>query len=213
MRALDFSRPEQVTSIVNAMGEYQAAMDATTHGKVNKVKSTIPADLQERANHLKAFGYFGDVSMVGICELPKTAFLDTPLRNPDIDRLAEDLKTRQTTSIASGIDMIMAGLKDAMNAPPAQFSHHTHAIIILFEHLRDPSPEEPGSDWILDAQDHRACLRSSEAAVIMGNYIRTLGYVQYFTNNLYKNAHNIFLKQFFRRKEWAHFRITPHAQR
>ncbi len=176
MRALDFSRPEQVTSIVNAMGEYQAAMDATTHGKVNKVKSTIPADLQERANHLKAFGYFGDASMVGICELPKTAFLDTPLRNPDIDRLAEDLKTRQTTSIASGIDMIMAGLKDAMNAPPAQFSHHTHAIIILFEHLRDPSPEEPGSDWILDAQDHRACLRSSEAAVIMGNYIRTLGY-------------------------------------
>lgn len=65
----------------------------------------------------------------------------------------------------------------------------------------------------MDAQDHRACLRSSEAAVIMGNYIRTLGYVQYFTNNLYINAHNIFLKQFFRRKKWAHFRITPHAQR
>ena len=36
MRPLSFVRPAQPQSIVNAMGEYQAAMDATRHGQANR---------------------------------------------------------------------------------------------------------------------------------------------------------------------------------
>ncbi len=176
LKPLSFHRPDQPQSIVNAMGEFQAMMDAIRDGLVNKTPSTIPACQQERANHLKAFGYFSDASMVGITRIPKTARLDTPLRNPDIDRLSEELKTRQTKTLASGIDVIMANLKEAMEAPPASANHHTHAIVFLVEHPRDPLPSEPGCEWILDAQDHRACLRASETAVVLANYIRILGF-------------------------------------
>ena len=41
---------------------------------------------------------------------------------------------------------------------------------------RDPRPGEPGSDWLADAQAHRACLRASETAVVLANYIRLLGW-------------------------------------
>ncbi len=50
---LSFDRPEQPESIVNAMGEFQAMMDALRDGLVNKVQSDVPVDLTERANHLK----------------------------------------------------------------------------------------------------------------------------------------------------------------
>ena len=111
---LTFSRPDAPTSIVNAMAEYQAMMDTIRDGLVNKTRSEIPTDPQERGNHLKAFGYFNDASMVGIGALPAQALLNTPTRNPDIDRLNEALRTRQTKTLASGIDMIMADLKESI---------------------------------------------------------------------------------------------------
>ncbi|MCB1407555.1 MAG: NAD-binding oxidoreductase, partial [Rhodobacteraceae bacterium] len=173
---LDFKRLETPHSLVNAMGEYQAMMDAIRDGMVNKARAEVPDDPMERANHLKSFGYFSDASMVGICRIPDAARLATPCRNPDIDRLAEDLRTRQTKTLASGIDMIMADLKDSMNAPPSTIDGHSHAIVILYEHFRAPRPGEPGFDWIGAAQDHRACLRATETAVVLANYIRLLGH-------------------------------------
>ena len=68
---LSFRRPERPESIVNAMGEYQAMLDAIRDGLVNKAMAEIPGDLTERANHLKAFGYFSDASMVGAGPLPR----------------------------------------------------------------------------------------------------------------------------------------------
>ena len=109
-KQLSFRRPDAPQSIVNAMGEYQAMMDAIRDGLVNKAKAGLPADPQERSNHLKGFGYFNDSSMVAVCEIPPSALLKTPHKNPDIDRLAEDLRTKQTTTLAAGIDMIMAEL-------------------------------------------------------------------------------------------------------
>lgn len=173
---LDFKRLETPHSLVNAMGEYQAMMDAIRDGLVNKARSAVPEDEVERANHLKSFGYFSDASMMGICRIPPSARLASPSRNPDIDRLAQDLRTRQTKTLASGIDLIMADLRDSMDAPPSAIDDHTHAIVCLFEHFRDPTPEEPGGAWIADAQDHRACLRATEAAVVMANYLRLLGF-------------------------------------
>lgn len=176
MGQLSFHRPERPESIVNAMGEFQAMMDAIRDGLVNKARAEIPSDPAERANHLKAFGYFSDASMIGTGPLPGAALLAQPVRNPDIDRLAEALKTRQTKTLASGIDVIMADLKESMEAPPSSIDGHRHVLVFLYEHMRDPDPDEPGGDWIVGAQDHRACLRATETAVVIANYIRLLGF-------------------------------------
>lgn len=173
---LSFVRPEDPASIVNAMADYQAMMDAIRDGFVNKARSRFTDDATERANHLKAFGYFSDATMVGIGPLLPEAHLDTPRQNPDIDRLSNDLKTRQTKTLASGIDMIMADLKESMEAPPSTIDGHHTALVFLYEIPRDPKPGETGTQWITGAQAHRACLRATETAVVIANYIRLLGW-------------------------------------
>jgi reductive dehalogenase len=173
---LSFQDPDAPDSIITAMAEYQAMMDAIRDGLVNKAVSSCPDDVQERANHLKSFGYFQDSAMIGICRLSDGAMLTNPWRNPDIDRLAEDLKTKQTKTLASGIDMIMADLKEAMEAPPATIQGHTHAIVFLNARPRAPRADEPGCDWIKGAEHHSACLRATETAVILANYLRLLGF-------------------------------------
>ncbi|MEM7472309.1 MAG: 2Fe-2S iron-sulfur cluster-binding protein [Pseudomonadota bacterium] len=175
-RPLSFDRPDAPESIVNAMREYQAMLDALRDGLVNKVQADCPDDPLERANHLKSFGYFSDASAVGICRLIDDAKLQTPVRNSDIDALAKALRTRQTKTLASGIDLIMANLRDSMNAPPSGISGHEYAIIFLYEYPREPDPSEPGYGWIKDAQAHRAALRANETASVIGNYLRVLGY-------------------------------------
>ena len=174
--ALRFERPSDPRSIVNAMREHQAMLDAIRDGLINKAVAAAPADLQERANHLKGFGYFNDAALVGICELPREAVLEVPYRNPDIDRLAEDLRTRQTKTLASGIDMIMADLRDSVGAPQTGIEAHSHALVLMYENPRDPEPGEVGTAWIKDAQAHRAGLLAAETAVVLANYLRLLGY-------------------------------------
>jgi len=173
---LDFRRLETPHSLVNAMGEYQAMMDAIRDGLVNPEPAAAPTDPVERANHMKAFGYFQDASMMGICRVAQESVLTTPTRNPDIDRLAHDIRTKQTKTLASGIDEIMAGLKESIEKPPTSIEGHTHAIVILVEHTRPPKPHEPGAEWIMAAQDHRAALRATETAVILSNYLHLLGF-------------------------------------
>ena len=176
MQGLSFRRPADQLSIVNAMQEYQAMLDATREGLVKRELAEIPADLTDRANHLKAFGYYCDAAQVGICEIPGSAFLDTPVANPDVDRLAEKIRTMQPKSLAAGIDVIMAGLRESLRRPPEDCRHHTHALVFLYDMPRDPGVAEQGSDWIQDAQAHRAALRGAETAVTLANYIRVLGY-------------------------------------
>ncbi len=173
---LSFRRPEAPASIVNAMGEYQAMMDAIRDGLVNKARAGCPDDPRERAEHIKGFGYFADAAMVGIGPVPEAARLERPYRNLDIDRLAEALRTRQTKTLASGIDLIMADLRDAMEAPPGTIEAHERAIVFLYEMPRDPRAGEAGCEWLAEAQAHRACLRASETAVVLANYIRLLGW-------------------------------------
>ncbi|WP_244313817.1 reductive dehalogenase [Stappia sediminis] len=173
---VSFERADAPSSIVNAMRDYQAMLDAIRDGLVNKVRAECPDDPQERSDHLKAFGYFSDASMVGVCELAADALLDEPCYNANVGKLAQDLRTRQTKTLASGIDMIMADLKESMEAPPTTIAGQTHAIVFLYEFPRDPKADEPGADWIMDAQEARACLRASETAVVIANYLRLLGY-------------------------------------
>ncbi|WP_409202570.1 reductive dehalogenase [Sulfitobacter sp. S223] len=173
---LVFERPEDPRSIVNAMGEYHAMLDAIRHGSTNAQKAACPDDPAERAAHLKSFGYFADAAVVGSCLLPRSAILDHPHRNPALSRLAETLRTRQTKTLASGIDMIMADLKDSIASPPGTIDGHTHAIVLLYENPRAPEDGEAGTGWIDRAQAHRASLLAAETAVVLAEYIRLLGY-------------------------------------
>lgn len=174
--SVSFDHPEAPESIVNAMREYQAMMDAIRDGLVNKVRSEIPSDPLERANHLKSFGYFNDASMIGICPLASDDLLPDPVTNPEIERLAKALKTRQTKTLASGIDVIMADLKESMEAPPSSIEGHTHAIVFLYENPRAPRGNENGTEWISDALSQRAGVRANETACVLANYIRLLGW-------------------------------------
>jgi len=173
---VEFDRSEAPHSIVNAMREFQAMLDAIREGFTNTAPSACPEDPRERSEHLKAFAYFNDASMVGVSTIPTEARLEKSLRNPDIDTLASDLRTRQTTTLAAGIDQIMAGLKESMDAPPSSIEKHTHAMVYLYEYPRDPGVDEAGSEWIQNAQAERACLRASETATIIANYLRLLGF-------------------------------------
>jgi reductive dehalogenase len=163
-------------SVINAMREHQAMLDAIRDGLINRGQSDIPSDIQERADHLKAFGFFNDAAAVGICRILDTDRLEPPFRNPDIDRLAHDLQTRQTKSLASGIDMMMADLKDSVQAPVTSIDDHTHAIVFLYENPRDILPDEIGTEWIEGAYAHRAALLASESATVIANYLRVLGH-------------------------------------
>ncbi|MBY4893845.1 reductive dehalogenase [Rhodobacteraceae bacterium N5(2021)] len=173
---LSFDRPEAPHSILNAMREHQAMLDAIRDGLVNRAVAEAPTDPQDRADHLKAFGYFQDAALVGVCRLPGAALLDRPHANPDVERLAHDLKTRQTKTLAAGIDMIMSDLKESMEAPPSGIGGHTHALVFLYENPRVPDAVEPGTAWIKDAAAHRAGLLAAEAAVVLANYLRVLGH-------------------------------------
>lgn len=171
-----FNRPDAPQSIVNAMGEYQAMMDVIRDGPVNKVRAECPDDLTERAHNLKGFGYFSDASMVGICKTPKESHLVKGYVNPDIEILAKTLKERQTHSLASGIDAVMADLRESLETPLGSIDGHTHSIVILNEYPRDPQADEAGCGWIDQAQRQRACLRSTETACVIATYLRLLGY-------------------------------------
>ena len=173
---LRFHRPLQPDNIVNAMADHQAMLDAIRDGLVNKAKAEIPDDEQERANHVKSFGYFCDAALVGIGAIDETVFLDQPTHNLDVNSLVDMLRSRQTKTLAAGIDMIMADLKESVEAPPRTVAHHHRAITFIYDYRRDPYPDEPGADWLDDAQAHRACLLSSETAIVIANYIRLLGF-------------------------------------
>ncbi len=162
--------------IVAAMADYQAMMDALRQGGVNPVRAVIPDDPQERTNHLKSFGYFCDAGMVGVARIGDAARLGDPVRNPDVPRLAARLKGEQTKTLASGIDLIMAELREAVDMPPAPVTDHTHALVFLYPHPRACAPDEPGTAWIAGAEAHRACLRATETAVVIANYLRSLGF-------------------------------------
>ncbi len=151
-------------------------LDATRDGLVKKQRATLPDGPRERSDHFKSFGYFCDADIVGTCEIPASAWLDSPRLNPDVARLADTLRTKNPKSLAAGIDAVMASLRENMAAPASDCKNHSHAIVFMYDHPRAPHMGEPGSDWINDAQTQRTCLRAMETAVTLASYIRSLGW-------------------------------------
>jgi ferredoxin-NADP reductase/ferredoxin len=176
MQALSFQDLNHSENLVNAMNRYEAMLDAIRDGLVKKERGEVPNDPLQRSNHLKAFGYYHDASQIGVCELLPEMMLSEPISNPAVDTLANELRTQQTKTFAAGIDVVMAELKDTMEAPPTRVDHHGHALVFLYEYPRDPGQDETGCDWFQDAQAQRACLRGAETVAVLSNYIRLLGY-------------------------------------
>ena len=176
MAKLSYHDGENRDNLINAMGPYAAMLDAIRDGFVKKERGELPSDPLERSNHLKAFAYYHDASQVGVCALSRDMFLDVPISNPDVKALAHDLATKQTKTLASGIDLVMAELKETMEAPQRDVSHHSHALVFLYEFPRDPAANEPGTEWFQNAQAQRASVRGAETGVVLANYIRLLGY-------------------------------------
>ena len=77
MQALPFANDDP-ESLLHAMARYMAMFDLVRDGAVNPKEGEIPADPTERAQHLKAAGYYFDASMMGVCALPATAWLAEP---------------------------------------------------------------------------------------------------------------------------------------
>ncbi|MTI16066.1 reductive dehalogenase [Rhodobacteraceae bacterium RKSG542] len=175
MERLSYSKPDQKFSLSNAMASFGAVLDAVRDGVHNAKPSVIPESLKERANHLKAAGYFFDATLMGTCKLASEHHLSESLRNPDLDRLAEDLKSFQPKTLAVGIDVIMADVRDCAEKELGSMDHHTHALVFMIEHPREPEVDERGGEWIAGTNDQRSAIRVSEAAVVMANYLRLLG--------------------------------------
>ena len=107
MKSLEMRREEKPASVINAMTDYQATLDAIRDGLVKRERGVIPDEPQERANHLKSFAYYCDASQAGACLIAPDMMLAEPVINPDVARLAEDMQTRQTKTLAAGIDVII----------------------------------------------------------------------------------------------------------
>ena len=170
---LDKEHPE---SLAHSMASFITMLDAIRDGAKAARPSEIPANPTERSNHIKAAGYYFDASQVGICRIPQEARLPQSIRNPDLDALVEQLETAQPKTLASGIDVVIADVKEAARTPPTSMTHHHYAVVFLFEYTRDPSPSEPGCDWIVGTQAQRAAVRAAEIAVVLSNYFRIMGF-------------------------------------
>ena len=137
MQPVSFRKPEQ-DSLCNAMVNYQAMLDAIRDGMVKKEVAEIPADITERSRHLKSFGYYQDASQVGICKLSAAMVLDSPISNPDMGEIGQLVNEIQPKTFSSGIDIVMAELREVMSSPPRGIDHHTDVIVFLYEYPRDP---------------------------------------------------------------------------
>ncbi|WP_282606270.1 2Fe-2S iron-sulfur cluster-binding protein [Pelagibius sp. Alg239-R121] len=176
MQQLAFLDADNPESLSNPMALFIGMLDAIRDGSIAVNRSEIPSEPEARSDHLKAAGYYFDATQAGICKLPAAAFLAQPFRNPVLDQLVAQLEGSQPKTLASGIDVVMADVKESAKAVPAPIDHHSYAIVYLVEHPRDPDPQEAGSDWITGTLAQRSAVRAAETAVVLANYLRILGF-------------------------------------
>ena len=173
---MDFRATTDDPTLISAMAPFMAILDAIRGGEPAASQAEIPADPAERANHLKAAAYYFDASQAAIGEIPAEARLTSPRRNPELAELAQSLDEFQPKTFASGIDVVIADVRDSARAEQPPIDTHDFALVILAEHPREPADDEPGSDWLLGTTQHRSALRAAETAVVLANYLRIMGF-------------------------------------
>jgi ferredoxin len=99
-----------------------------------------------------------------------------PARAPVPDDLAA--RARNLKASAYFLDATLAGVCEI--APDdwlaGEGPAHTHAFVFLVEFGREPKPGEPGAEWIRGTNAARTDLRCAEVAVVLGGYVRALGW-------------------------------------
>ncbi len=158
------------------MARYIGMFDLVRDGTVNPQPGEVTALEQERADHLKAAGYYFDATMMAVGKLPPTAILAEPIRNPTVKAIAEELAQSQPKSFAAGMDMILADVMESARTVHGPIDSHSDVVLILVEYPRDPRPGEPGCDWIAGTQAQRAALLAAQTAVLLSTYLRMLGH-------------------------------------
>ena len=177
-RAQALAAARQAAPLAGAFNEYLDLFDRMRLGAPAPEQAPIPSDLVERAKHLKAACYNLDVSMAGTCVIPPQALLDEPLVNEALAQAEEKAYLAGSAANAMAATSVKEGQeawKRAGQAPDAGFNH-THALVLLAEWPREPDPAQAGEDWLAGAQPLRAAARVAEAAVVMTNYLRMLGF-------------------------------------
>jgi reductive dehalogenase len=158
-----------------AVSDYMCALDAVRDGDHSPLRAEIPDSPRERAQHVKAAGYFLDSALVGICRLDDAHRLTQRIEHPLLRNnpyAHSDKKLR----LRFNPDTVIRQMGRALELADRPLDHHTHAIVFVVEYPRDPGADEPGANWITDLQEWRAVLRSAETATVMANYLRVLGY-------------------------------------
>jgi reductive dehalogenase len=161
--------------LANAISHFMCALDAVREGDRNATRAEIPDDPAERARHLKAAGYFLDSSLVGICRLTDQHLLPQPVEHAHL-RTTPYEHSEAKLRLRFNPNAVVRQMGKSLALTQQPIDQHTHAIIFLVEYPRDPTPEEPGADWIGALQPWRAAIRSAETAAVLANYVRILGY-------------------------------------
>lgn len=91
----------------------------------------------------------------------------------DPRRLANELKAN-----AYFLNASLAGCcalpAEAWTGVPAE--GHAHALAVVLEHPRDPSPDNPAAGWVRGSAHDAALLRATEIASISAAFLRRLGF-------------------------------------
>ncbi len=159
----------------SSISDFMCALDAVREGPVKPHEADIPADPVERTNHFKAAGYFLDAAIVGITPILPTHFLDARHQHPNLDGLAFQA-SKEKLRLRFNPHTVIKQMEQAMDLADAAIDNHRNAIVIVNDYPRDPDPNEPGSDWIIDLQPWRAAVRAAETAVALASYLRILGF-------------------------------------
>jgi len=167
--------PGPRSTLASSISRFMCALDQVREGDRNPTEAEIPSSPRERAEHLKSAAYFLDTSIAGVCRLGAGDLLPQPVEHPDF-RTATYEQSETKLRLRFNPNAVLRQMKRSMALCESGVEHHTHALVLMVEHPRDPSPQEPGSDWIVGMQAWRAALRAAETAAVLANYLRILGY-------------------------------------
>jgi len=141
----------------------------------NPSAAEIPENLEERARHFKAAGYFLDSSLVGICELTNLHFLPQRIEN-HLLRATSYAQSADKLRLRFNPESVLRQMERSLRLTEQGIAGHTHAIVFLIEYPRDPalrSPVPRGSP--ARRRGERTAQRRD--ATVLANYVRILGYM------------------------------------
>lgn len=163
-------------SLAHPLHRYLSLFDILRDSPLQYQPADITDDPVERTNHLKAASYFYGASMVGACALTEDHLLSTPIVNPNMTSLCQELKTRDYGNVPDFAEDLRAYISNIPDLKWPPIASHKFALVILTAYTREPRPDEPGSDWIHSIQAERAAMLGANTGVMIANYIRALGY-------------------------------------